>query len=380
MEVEVEGHYVCEYLETSHPYLLMRRALRDCDTRRVHALLAQLGSVPRVERPLPPSLAPLVLEACLSGDIDCLELLLEREPGLVNVADWRGATPLHVAASRGDVGTGDTLISRGANVTAVTREGFQPLHTAAAAGRRAMVSLLLSRGAPVDVADSSTGATALLLACEAGFIPCAEILLKHHASVNAVDARGLSPLLAALAGGHVALGELLLAAGAAPSARGGAEGRTPLHWAAYWGFAPTAGRLLAASTAELEAEDAAAADTPLLLASRRGWAPIVDALLGAGAAVDRANREGVTPLMASSFFDHAAAVEALLNRGASVCTLDAAHRRSALHHAALGDAAAATRLLLAHAADETLGDRTGATPAALAAECGAERVLQLLQG
>ena len=157
-----------------------------------------------------------------------------------------------------------------------------PLHVAANQGRRAMLELLLSRGAPVDapVADDS-GATALLITCEGGHVHCAELLLKRAAFVNAADAQGVTPLLAALAGGHGRLAEFLLAHGASAGARGGAELRTPLHWAAHHGFGPVVLQLLTAS-AEVDVEDAAR-ETPLLLAARHGFAPIVEALLTAGA-------------------------------------------------------------------------------------------------
>lgn len=55
-------------------------------------------------------------------------------------------------------------------------------------------------------------------------------------------------------------------------------------------------------------------ETPLLLASRRGCAEVVESLLQRGATVDKAGREGRTPLMNASFFDHTPVVQALLGR------------------------------------------------------------------
>ena len=68
----------------------MRRAVRQGDAARVHQLLTAAG-LPRLERPLPPTLAPLIFEACCSGDIDCVEMLLDREAG-----EACAAQPAHV--------------------------------------------------------------------------------------------------------------------------------------------------------------------------------------------------------------------------------------------------------------------------------------------
>ena len=159
---------------------LMRQALRSGNAARVHCLLAGGAGLPALSRPLPPSLAPLILEACCggapcsplrgssgvstpfvngsalasalcarqkrwtrpvllcttvaaqqetsavcrcrawlaklvdghapatarlcAGDIDCVQMLLEREPSLASAVDPSGTTPVHAAAARGDVG------------------------------------------------------------------------------------------------------------------------------------------------------------------------------------------------------------------------------------------------------------------------------------
>ena len=88
----------------------------------------------------------------------------------------------------------------------------------------------------------------------------------------------------------------------------------------------------------------------LLAASISPWPPALSPLL----------RQGVTPLMASALFDHADSVGLLLARGASTSAVDAASRRTALHFAALGDAAHAASALLAASADRSLADRYAA--------------------
>lgn len=208
---------------------------------------------------------------------------------------------------------------------------------------------------------------------------CAELLLSRGAQVNVADASGLTPLLAALSGDHPELAAMLLARGAAAAGVRGPQGRGALHWAAHHGMLQIVRMLVPIlAPAELEAEDAAH-EVALLLAARRGFAPVVEVLLAAGAAADRPNAQGVTPLMASSLFNHVNTVSLLLSRGASVRAVDSTNHRTALHWAALGDAAGATSALLAAAADRSVADRAGATAEALAEEAGALRVLELLR-
>ena len=55
-------------------------------------------------------------------------------------------------------------------------------------------------------------------------------------------------------------------------------------------------------------------ETPLLLAARRGHTQAVQLLLQHGAATDKPNSAGVTPLIAATLFGHDETVAALLAR------------------------------------------------------------------
>ena len=119
-------------------------------------------------------------------------------------------------------------------------------------------------------------------------------------------------------------------------------------------------------------------ETPLLLASRRGFSPVVDSLLRHGAAVDKANRWGVTALMAAALFGHAAAATRLLESAASVVAADVEQARRPLHFAALGGESDVAALLLRHGADAAARDRAGRTAGDLAREVDALALLELL--
>jgi len=55
-------------------------------------------------------------------------------------------TALHVASRVGDLATVDLLISRGANINAVTSDLYSPLHIAAKEGHDDLAHLLLQHG------------------------------------------------------------------------------------------------------------------------------------------------------------------------------------------------------------------------------------------
>lgn len=70
----------------------------------------------------------------------------------VNTPDAWGSTPLHVAASTGDLAAIAYLLSKGADVKARTKLGLTPLHLAAAGKPRA-TQLLIKAGADVNSVD-----------------------------------------------------------------------------------------------------------------------------------------------------------------------------------------------------------------------------------
>ncbi|KAL4448936.1 hypothetical protein ABPG77_007653 [Micractinium sp. CCAP 211/92] len=356
------------------PAELLEAAIRAADMDSVQELLPRLATSPL--------LGYGVLQAACCGHRDILELLLDHTTGSAfpatllagPQADVLGRSPLHFAAANGDYGAAQLLLARGANVDALTSEQATPLHYAAASGHRGVAELLLDAGAEVD-RRAEDGATPLLTAAEAGHAHVVQALLRRKADPSAADLQGTTPLLAALAGGHRRCAELLLAAGAA--ARGRVGGRSAVHWAAHHGMAGVLRTLLQSSGAEEVSADDDAGETPLLSAARRGHQECVELLLGAGASADKANSGGLTPLMAAALFCHGTAAAALLARGAGVAAHDATHRRTALHWAALADAADVAASLLDHGADRAALDAGGATALDLAVEHDCTLVVQV---
>ena len=213
------------------------------------------------------------------GDIELLEVLLEREPPLL--------------------------------ITNTTLPG------ASKGGHLAVVERLLKAGADVN-ADPAVfnGRTALQAASEGGHLVVVERLLTAGANVDADPSRvnGLTALQAASKGGHLVVVERLLTAGANVNARPAViSGRTALQVASEGGYLVVVERLLTAG-ANVNADPAIDyGRTALQATSEGGHLVVVERLLTAGANADApaGPRGGRTALQAAFLGGHLAVVERL---------------------------------------------------------------------
>lgn len=125
----------------------------------------------------------------------------------VNIKDYLGKTPLHVAASRGNVKTILTLIRNGARIDAYDDEGNSPLMEALRGKHENVVRLLIKKGAMV-----TDGGHVLCKAVESDDIEYVEWLLKLNSGIdaNTKDKDGKMPLYLAEARGNVEMVKLLM--------------------------------------------------------------------------------------------------------------------------------------------------------------------------
>lgn len=143
--------------------------------------------------------------------------------------------PLLFKAINGDFnwctenGISSLLIENGADPTACGPCGTSMLHKAVSKGRDTLVPVLLSRGADVD-AMTDEGHNALSLACQYRRETMAKMLV-HRADVHSTTMLGWTPLHAAASFGFVDECEELLMKGADINAENN-RGETPLHCAA----------------------------------------------------------------------------------------------------------------------------------------------------
>jgi ankyrin repeat protein len=176
-----------------------------------------------------------------------LAALYERDTeGARAAADGR-ALDLFAAAAIGDRARVDELLAADpAGAAAVTPDGFTALHLAAFFARDADIArALVAAGAPVDMhAANDMRVTPLGSAAAAGARAVAEVLLEAGADPTAPQSGGYTPLHSAAANGDAALVDALLARGAEP-AHAADDGRTPADFAAERGHPGLAERLQA---------------------------------------------------------------------------------------------------------------------------------------
>jgi len=139
-----------------------------------------------------------VAEAVMRGDGDGLRYLIDQRAD-ANEAQPDGATALHWAAYRDDLGAAELLVKAGAQVKVANRAGATPLSLACISGNAAMIKLFLDAGADPNE-RLPHGETALMMAARTGRPEAVELLLERGAGVNAAEElRGTTALMWAVA-------------------------------------------------------------------------------------------------------------------------------------------------------------------------------------
>jgi ankyrin repeat protein len=108
----------------------------------------------------------------------------------VNILNIKGESPLMLAALKGHKNLVEKLIKRGADVN---KTGWTPLHYAASSGQLSIISLLLEHSAYID-AESPNGTTPLMMAAMYGTPAAVKLLLQEGADVQLKNQQGLTAL------------------------------------------------------------------------------------------------------------------------------------------------------------------------------------------
>lgn len=168
------------------------------------------------------------------------------------VCQFRGATPLHVAAGMGLEDLVDRLLAAGANVNQRTIGGhgdlvrITPLHDACEAGHKAICAKLIAAGANLDVLQGvcrlgGIAQGALTIAVQKDNLAIVKMLLEAGANPDGTPPGYsesesdviLRPLAVAVLRGRINIVRALLAAGADPdlesSVQGGMGPRSSAH-------------------------------------------------------------------------------------------------------------------------------------------------------
>ncbi|XP_039561336.1 NF-kappa-B inhibitor alpha [Passer montanus] len=117
----------------------------------------------------------------------------------LEIRDFRGNTPLHIACQQGSLRSVSVLTQYCqphhllAVLQAANYNGHTCLHLASIQGYLAIVEYLLSLGADVNAQEPCNGRTALHLAVDLQNSELVSLLVKHGADVNKVTYQGYSP-------------------------------------------------------------------------------------------------------------------------------------------------------------------------------------------
>lgn len=258
------------------------------------SLAAQTLTVPRPEQVQGSPLA----EAARRGDREAVKTLLKQRID-VNGLGSDGTPALHWLVRVDDQELVTLLLNAGADINAVNRYGQAPLHIALQEHHTALVQRLLEAGAKVEQPDAS-GETPLLLATRLGAADMVEVLLAHGAQVDARDLRyGQTALMLAVRDGNTALVQRLLQAGADINAQSlaGEERKRVLPSEVPVGTSQGVGINRSGLPDRGMRYPITGSKTPLLFATREGNLALTQLLVEAGADIEKADANGITPLI-----------------------------------------------------------------------------------
>ena len=226
-----------------------------------------------------------------------------------------------------------------------------------------------------DFVKSKT-ATPLYYAALCGFYELAEqLVIKHPCQVNTIGGYYVSPLGAALSGGHLKMAQLLYQRGAEVDVKGLAN-RTPLRGASCSGNLEIVQWLLSRS-ANLATRDDETGWTPLHAAAFFGHLEVSRLLLQNKASTYTRDNEGQTPLHVAAQYGHVNVARLLLEHGADANTRDNS-RDAPLHLVSCSGRLDIVRLLVAHGAKIDAEDGMGWTAFRVASERGQHDIAKFL--
>ncbi|POO01340.1 Transmembrane protein [Trema orientale] len=211
---------------------------------------------------------------------------------------------VYTAAAYGDLEKLQRLVEcEGSSVSEPDGLGYYALQWAALNNRTAAAQYIIEHGGDINATDH-TGQTALHWSAVRGAIQVAELLLQEGAKVNAADMYGYQTTHVAAQYGQTAFLYHIVSKWNADPDIPDNDGRSPLHWAAYKGFADSI-RLLLFLDAHRGRQDKEGC-TPLHWAAIRGNLEACTVLVQAGKREDLmvTDNTGLTPAQLASDKNH----------------------------------------------------------------------------
>ena len=264
----------------------------------------------------------LLQMACMAGDRECVELLLQRGIDVNRTGGYYG-TALQAASRVGNIEIVDHLLDSRADVNIVGGAHGTALRAAVLGGHEDIVRGFLACGADVNLRHEDKGKSVLHIAVESKSDAIFKALFVAGAAVSTANLSQQHILITACKQGRAVLVELLLASGVDVNISGIKPERsyympnneaTPLNAACAEGH-PSVVRLLLDHEADIERTNESSA-TPLIAAISGKNLSVIRLLLDAYADVNHAVDS--TPLSKAAEDGKLEIFEELLNAGAII--------------------------------------------------------------
>jgi len=253
-----------------------------------------------------------LFDAVNKGDMKRIKFLMTEDPECINQREKKsGHTPLHKAASIGQIDICTLLIEKGADVNVKDNLQLTALHLAAYHGHPGVIKLFITKGVNANAQDNN-GYTPFIWAIFGKKIKVMEKLIKNGANLYPPIRIGRSVLHLAVANSNAEIIKYLLNKGIKVDAKSD-YGNTSLFWAIRAKNYENA-KILVTSGADVEISNNDG-HTPISFAISNNTTRIVDLLSKHRINIKKQNQLGDTHLHAAAYEGHEEMVTFLLEKG-----------------------------------------------------------------
>ena len=297
---------VLSKIEAQNPKEIVDEIAQDIENNDLETALSKM--VEGLKHPdIPTSKGqPLIVLVAEKNNYDLLSYLVDNGAD-VNVLDiYTGETALIKAARNGNLEMVIKLLGANANVNVKSQRGITALTEAAKGQYRHITDYLLSRGALAGVSNENL----LAYVFDKNYVGM-EAMLKGGANANYADANGNTPLIVVSSQGNLAAFQKLTAYRANVNAAN-KYGMTPLLYAIKGGHNDIARALLSRNDTDINKANNNN-QTPLFYAAYTGNTSITKDLLELGADYNKADKKGITPLVAAQKRGKTETAQAIIN-------------------------------------------------------------------
>ncbi len=285
------------------------------------------------------AISATIFEAIQNNDLEEVTTLVKNDPDILIERNDQYCDPLTVAAIVGDLVIMKYLISQGADISTLDREGSNLLHNAAANGHLDVVKYLVDHGFDINTEDAN-GNTAILFASGFDNLELIQYLVDNGASLDTESNAGRNCILNSVLTGNTDIIEFFL------------DNGFTVNTTNQWGV------------------------TPLMYASIVGNKDIVEFLLEKGADVRAISDNGETALVWATIRQHYDIAELLMEKGLSYN--DRSEAGATMFFSAGKSPLEAVNYMIEHGAEPNVEDTLGNIPLHIAAQHSNDEVAAYL--